>query len=123
MADVVRKLCDFKLSKGRKHVPCGQPVTDSEPTAMTLEMTRYLMDLCDEHKQLLRATVEPFTSVSHDTSLRRGTHVRKAIQTKGGQAFTSRDVRKWLQEQGRDVSGVGRLPQDVIDEYAAAHEG
>lgn len=123
MADVIRKECDFKIHKGRKQVNCGQPVTDSEATPMTLEATRYLMDLCDEHKQLLRDTVLPFTSVAHDTSLRRGTHVRKAVQTKGGQAFTSKDVRKWMQDQGREVTETGRLPKDLIEEYAAAHGG
>lgn len=123
MADVVRKECDFDVQKGRKVVTCGKPVTDAEATALTIGTTRYLMDLCDEHKQLLTETLVPFTSIAYDTQQRRGTHVRKAIQTKSGQAFTTKDVRLWLQQQGREVTETGRLPKDLIEEYAAAHGG
>lgn len=120
MADVVLKTCDFKVDK-RRTKACGNPVPDNEPTPVTIDTTRFLMDLCDEHKQALREALLPFTSVAHDTQQRRGTQVRKAVQTKGGQTFTTKDVRMWLQEQGREVPSAGRLSQDLLEEYKNAH--
>jgi len=37
----------------------------------------------------------------------------------GGRSFTSQDVRKWMKEQGREVSSGGRLPNAVIQEFMA----
>jgi hypothetical protein len=122
VADIVSKTCDKKIPKGRKKVPCGQPVPGNEATAITVGTTRYLMDLCDEHKAELMAAVEPFTEVAHDAQKRTGTQVRKAIQGKGGKAFTAADVREWMKDQGREISGTGRLPASVIREFQDAHK-
>ncbi|MER5754402.1 histone-like nucleoid-structuring protein Lsr2 [Streptomyces sp. NPDC002088] len=121
MADVVSKTCDKKVQRGRKKVVCGQAVPDNEPTAITVGTTRYLMDLCQEHQDELLSAVEPFTSIAHDAQKRLGTQVRKAIKGRGGKAFTAADVREWLKEQGREVSGTGRLPSDLIREFEEAH--
>lgn len=123
MAQIVMKACDFDVKKGRKTEKCGQQVPDNEPTYLTEGTTRYSMDLCAEHQQLMREVLLPFTSIAFDTQRRMGTQVRKAIQTKSGKAFTTKDVRTWLQEQGRDVPESGRLPKDLIEEYANAHGG
>lgn len=113
------RFCDLKVKRGRKEVACGEPVPNDEPTALTLGTTRYLMDLCEEHQQELGEAVGPFISVAHDAQQRRGTQVRKAIQGKSG-AFTTKDVRQWLMEQGREVPPTGRLSNDLIREYQDA---
>lgn len=122
MADVVMKTCDFKVTRNRAKAPCGQAVPNNEPTPITVGTTRFLMDLCQEHIDKLHAALEPYTSIAHDTQKRTGTQVRKAIASKRGLAFTAADVRKWLQEQGREVSGTGRLPEHLIREYQDAHK-
>lgn len=38
-------------------------------------------------------------------------------------APTAADVRTWAAEQGIEVSAKGKLPQDVVDAYVAAHQG
>ncbi|MFJ6508697.1 histone-like nucleoid-structuring protein Lsr2 [Streptomyces sp. NPDC091879] len=121
MADVVMKKCDFKVTRNRAKASCGQDVPNNEATPVTVGTTRFLMDLCQEHIDKMHAALEPFTSVAHDAQKRTGTQVRKAIRGKRG-AFTTADVRKWLQEQGREVSSTGRLPGDLIREYEDAHK-
>lgn len=123
MADVLQKQCDFKIQKGRKQVACGQPVSGAEQTPLTIDTTRYLMDLCDEHRQQLFDALLPWISVATDTQKRHGTHVRKALIGRNGQAFTEKDVRAWLKERGDDVSDTGRLSKNLIEEYQAAHGG
>jgi phage terminase Nu1 subunit (DNA packaging protein) len=121
MADVVMKKCDFRVTRKREKVACGQDVPDNEATPITVGTTRYLMDLCQEHIDHMHEVLEPFTSIASDTQKRTGTQVRRAIKGKRG-AFTTADVRKWLQEQGRDVSHTGRLPEDLLREFEDAHK-
>jgi hypothetical protein len=118
----VDKFCDFKVKRGRKTEACGQDVPNNEATAITHGTTRYFMDLCDEHKQLMSEVLEPFTSIAHNTEKRVGTQVLKAIKGRGGQTFTAADVRVWLKEQGREISSTGRIPVDLIREFEAAHK-
>jgi hypothetical protein len=120
MGEQMTRFCDVKV-KGRK-TPCGQPVPDNEPTHITYGTTRFSMDLCDEHKLKLEAAIQPYTDIAHDTAKRMGTVVRKAVATKRGTAFTTKDVRKWLEEQGREVSSTGRLPDHLIKEFQEAHK-
>lgn len=123
MAEKTSRYCDFvQHRKGKADNVCGQPVPDDEPTPVTLGTTRYLIDLCAEHQEALKADLLPYTSLAHDTQQRRGTAVRKAIQGKAG-AFTTKDVREWLKAQGRPVTDTGRLSNDLIQEYQEAHNG
>lgn len=122
MGDRLSKFCDFKKKKGRSEVVCGKPVPNDEATALTYGTTRFVMDLCDEHREQLEAAIVPFTSVASEAQRRTGTQVRKAIAGKRGMAFTTADVRVWLQEQGREVSSTGRLPDHLIREYQDAHK-
>jgi hypothetical protein len=118
----VDKFCDFKVKHGRKTEPCGQDVPNNEATAITVGTTRYFMDLCLDHQQLMVGALEPFTSIAHNTEKRIGTQVLKAIKGRGGQTFTAADVRVWLKEQGREISSTGRIPVDLIREFEAAHK-
>lgn len=120
MGERVSKFCDVKVKRGRSTQKCGQDVPNDESTALTVGTTRYLMDLCQEHIDDLNANLDPFISIAHDAQKRTGTQVRKALVGKHG-AFTTADVRKWLHEQGREVSNTGRLPGDLIREYQDAH--
>ncbi|MFF1701216.1 histone-like nucleoid-structuring protein Lsr2 [Streptomyces sp. NPDC058252] len=121
MADVVKKACDVKIRRGSKKVACGKDVPNNEPTSVTIGTTKYVMDLCEEHQGALMSALEPYTSVASDVLQRRGNVVRKAIQGKRG-AFTTKDVRNWLKQQGREVTETGRLPNDLIQEYVEAHQ-
>jgi hypothetical protein len=123
MADIISKACDFKVLRRKKTEACGLPVPNNEPTPVTVGTTRYLMDLCAKHQESLIAALQPYTSIASDTQQRNGTAVRKAIQGADGRPFTTKDVRLWLQAQGREVPEAGRLPQALLVEYQEAHGG
>ncbi|RZU36038.1 Lsr2 protein [Streptomyces sp. BK022] len=123
MGERVRKFCDRKVKRGRKAEVCGQDVPNDESTVFQIGTTRYEADLCQEHQDEMLEAMEPYTSIAHTARKRVGTQVRKAIQGKGGQAFTAQDVRQWLREErGYDVPDTGRLTKAWIEEFEAAHQ-
>ncbi|MGI5135676.1 hypothetical protein [Streptomyces sp. CA-106110] len=60
-------------------------------------------------------------SVAHDAQKRTGMHVRQALRGRTGQAFTTKDVRSWLMNQGENVPHAGRLSNEQIKRYEEAH--
>jgi hypothetical protein len=119
--DKVSKFCDLKVTRRRDKVACGQPVPDDQPTYVTFGTTRYGIDLCAEHQETLTKSLQPYLDVASDAQMRTGTHVRKALQGRGGKPFTTKDVREWLASEGREVPARGRLPEDILREYEQAH--
>lgn len=118
MAEEIVRKCDKPI--GKKGNKCGERVPDDTPYTYTLEGVNYEADLCERHIGDLRGCMAPFVAVSRPVSSRSGTTVRKALRGKQG-VFTTKDVRNWLREQGRDVAPSGRLPNELIEEYVAAH--
>lgn len=99
---------------------CGERIPNDAPQVFGLDGKQYEGDFCTKHQEDLRASMAPFVAVSRDTRSRAAQTVRAALKGKKG-TFTTKDVRKWLEEQGRDVASSGRLPNELIDEYRAAH--
>ncbi len=121
MADVIQKKCDFKHHPGTaRERACGKDVPGNEPTSFTVGGTIYESDLCEEHQETLLEDLEPYTSIARQVRRRYGKSVRKAVQGRGG-AFTTKDVRNWLREQGREVSDTGRISEDIIKEFMKTH--
>lgn len=128
MAQRIIRACDFdKPKRGGGTVKCGVEF-DGDPTVFDFENRRYEADLCDEHKQALFESMEPFTRISRSSAVppqkTRNGRGRLVHKSRLG-AFTSKDVRNWLIEQGREneVAPVGRIPNSLIEEYEAAHSG
>jgi hypothetical protein len=118
MQEIVR-LCDMPVNqKGGGSAPHGQKVT-GEPTQFSVGGTGYEVDLCVTHRSEFDKALAPFIEAASPIS-RTGTAVRKALKGKKG-GFTTKDVRKWLSEQGREVAPSGRLPNELIEEYKTAH--
>jgi hypothetical protein len=92
----------------------------ADTTRFTVENLSYQLDLCDEHKESFSNYMEVLVEISEAVGSRTGSTVRKALKGKKG-VFTTKDVRLWLQEQGRDVAPTGRLPNELIEEYKRAH--
>lgn len=126
MAQETIRYCDFdKPKRGGGTAKCGVKIEDGEPTVFDFESVRYEADLCDEHKAALFEAMRPFTTISRESKIvprqprtGRGRLLHKS--SRGG-AFTSKDVRLWLAEQGREVAPVGRIPNTLIEEYKEAH--
>ena len=117
--DIVEKRCDFKMRTGRMERTCGQAVPDNEPTEFALAPDSYSADLCSEHRQTLSDVLSPFIEVGRRSRAIASVNSRgrKVLRGKGGKTFTTRDVREWLQEQGRDVPPTGRVPNVDIEEF------
>lgn len=117
MAQEIIRRCD-KVTKDKV---CGELVADGNPTSFMINAVSYEMDLCERHYAEFTAALEPYMHVAQPTKAKQGSTVRKALKGKTG-TFTTKDVRKWLVEQGRDVSPTGRIPNSLIDEYKAAQK-
>lgn len=115
MQEVIRR-CDL-LVNGKR---CGERVPDDSPTSFAVNSTTYEMDLCATHYQDFYEALEPYLGVAEPTKTRAGRAVRRAIRGQTG-AFTTKDVRQWLQEQGRDVSPTGKIANALVEEYKVAH--
>lgn len=114
MQEVILR-CDFE-EKGSK---CGLVVPDNRTTTFALDAVSYEADLCAKHKKVFEACMQPVMSIARPTTSRAGKAVRQALKGKKG-TFTTKDVRKWLQDQGREVSPTGRIPNALIEEYKEA---
>ena len=112
MQEVIRK-CDYKVS-GKAH---GEVIDG--PTYFTVDDVTYEMDVCAAHEKEFKKALEPFLKIANPVKTRAGRAVRSALRGKKG-TFTTKDVRAWLQEQGREVSPTGRIPNDLIEEYKVA---
>jgi len=114
MQEIIRR-CDREV-KGQ---PCGERVPDDAPTTFVVNSVAYEMDICAQHYQEFFDALEPYLHIAAPTKARAGKAVRQVLRSKKG-PFTTKDVRKWLQEQGKDVSPTGRIPNALIEEYKAA---
>lgn len=113
MQEVVRR-CDRSI--GTKGNRCGERVPNDEPTSFGYRGVTYELDLCEKHQSDLDGVLEPFLHMAEPTTTKNSGAVRRAMRGKKG-AFTTKDVREWLQAQGRDVAPSGRLPNSLIEEY------
>lgn len=115
MLENIRR-CDRPV-KGKR---CGKTTPDNKPTKFMVDGVTYESDLCETHIEELRAALEPFTSIASTSSKRVGKANRKALSTPGGEPFTTKDVRQWLIDQGREVSNTGRIPNSLVEEFIQA---
>lgn len=122
MAEEIIRRCDYKVGRGRNAKPHGELIGDS--TRFKVDNREYLVDICDEHKEALMASLRPFIDISRraGTALPRNSRGRAIMRAKGGKTFTTKDVRVWLQQQpGVTVGESGRIPNEQIEMYKQAH--
>ena len=79
--------------------------------------TQYEIDLSKKHAAAFRKQLAPFVE-----------HARKAGRGQRRPRITSSrqrsgDIRAWAKEQGIAVSGRGRIPASVVEQYEATTRG
>lgn len=121
MEESIRR-CDYLVGRTNRK-PHMEKVEDGLPTQFRVGGKEYEADLCAEHRQALLDAVEPFVAISRRTGTAspRNAKGRAIMRAKGGQVFTTKDVRQWLVEQGDSVPPTGRIPNVDIDRYKEAH--
>jgi len=93
-----------------------------ETVKFGLDGTLYEIDLSKENAAKLRETFAPFVTGARKAS--RGGVVVGGRTASRGSATADREqnkaIRAWAQRKGRKISGRGRIPQGIVDEYHAA---
>ena len=99
---------------------------DGKKADLTIEFaldgTAYTIDLSQANAGKLRKALDPFIAAGTRVGRAPG---RRAAGTATGRATPSREenraIREWAQRAGHQISERGRIPQNVIDAYQAAH--
>ena len=90
-----------------------------ETIQFALGNTTYEIDVCGQHAQQIRTSMEPFVA-----------HARKAGPIAGGRRRRERptsnreqsaSIRSWAKGRGIQVNERGRIPASVVKEYEQAH--
>jgi hypothetical protein len=100
---------------------------DGKPADRTVEFgldgANYTIDLSEANAGKLRKALDPFITA--------GTRVGRSgpgrVGRPAGRSRTSRDrdenraIREWAADNGYEISGRGRIPQNMAEAYRAAH--
>jgi hypothetical protein len=81
--------------------------------------TEYEIDLNRKNARAFRKQLAPF--IEHARRAGRGQRRRQARSASSREH--SGDIRAWANEQGIAVSGRGRIPASVLEQYEAATKG
>lgn len=91
----------------------------NETINFALDGTEYEIDLNEGHANELREALGRFTNASRKVS--GGRSSRPAGRKSSGSGIDTRAVRLWAAENGYNVNTRGRIQQDIIEKYQAAH--
>ncbi|WP_029291400.1 Lsr2 family protein [Cellulomonas sp. HZM] len=78
----------------------------------------YEIDLNEQNVAAFEAAVAPYVKAGRRTS---GATTRTASRRPGRGASNTDAARTWLRAQGHEVGDRGRIRQDLLDIYNAAH--
>ncbi|MEJ5928810.1 Lsr2 family protein [Corynebacterium sp. H128] len=92
----------------------NSPLTKDEVNVIKFSVNgnSYIMDLSEQNAKTFHAALAPFIEVARkDTNT-----ARKTANNPDPKA-----VREWAQSQGIEVAARGKLANDIIEKYLAAH--
>ncbi|MFC0037020.1 MULTISPECIES: histone-like nucleoid-structuring protein Lsr2 [Actinomadura] len=87
-----------------------------ETVAFSIDGASYEIDLSSANAKKLRDSLQPFV----EKSRKAGTARRRRPRT-GSNRERSAEIRAWAKAHGIKVNERGRIPQNVIEKYEAAH--
>lgn len=95
--------------------------TDADRTVQfALDGTSYEIDLNKENAAKLEKALAPFIDKATKVSSARAAGGRATRRTASGRSKAA-EVRAWAKEQGISVPDRGRVPNEVLEQYEAAH--
>ena len=92
----------------------GSQATQS--VSFSLDGHSYVVDLNDQNAAALRAALEPWRKVARPDGHRRPTIVQAQARSRHHGM-----IRQWGADNGWELSPRGRIPQDLLDAFCAAH--
>lgn len=94
--------------------------TDADRTVQfSFDGTSYEIDLSNDNAAKLEKALAPFVEKATKVSSARAAGSR-AKRTASGRSKAA-EVRAWAKEQGIPVPDRGRVPNDILEQYEAAH--
>lgn len=90
-----------------------------ETVSFGLDGASYEIDLSSDNAKRIREGLTPYVEAARKVGGRAGRG-----RGRGGRAGRSADtarVRAWAKDHGYEVSERGRIPSNIIEEYAKAH--
>lgn len=97
-------------------------VESGETVSFSLNGVSYEIDLSEKNAAALRAAFEPWVKAGRRVAASGG--ARSARGGRGRAAAGGRDlaaIRTWAKANGHQVADRGRVPESVLQAYAAAH--
>ncbi len=103
---------------------------DFRPTRFSLEGTEYEIDLSEENVDRLREALSPFIDAARQVQPRfgnapaqsRGSSTkRRSSSSSSSDSSRLAEIRTWANQNGYPTGDRGRLRQEIIDAYEAAH--
>lgn len=111
---LVCDLCEF-----------GDELEATETVALRLDGYGSKLDVCSDHKKEVVETMLPIMEAGRETGEKPDTKKKKsAAKTSAPVPIDpeqSKHIRAWATENGMNVNPRGRIRQDVLDAYNAAH--
>ena len=93
----------------------------ADTVTFTFEGIEYEVDLSQSNVKKLKKALDPYISVARKTGSRRSSGRRSSASTGRSSSGDTAAIREWARAQGLQVSGRGRVPQSLRDQYAAAN--
>lgn len=90
--------------------------SNAQPVTFAFDGTTYSIDLSRKNRTAFEKALKPYIAAA--TKVGRSTTRKPASRRRGPDLSL---VRAWAVEQGIAVSERGRIAQDVVDAYTAAH--
>ncbi|MCT1458602.1 Lsr2 family protein [Aestuariimicrobium sp. p3-SID1156] len=91
----------------------------AETVQFALDGVAYEIDLNEENAAKLRDALQLW--IGHARKGGNGRRRAAASRGTGRSRSQAADIRTWAREQGYEVSGRGRVPEEIRAAYAAAH--
>lgn len=94
-----------------------------ETVTFALDGTTYEMDLSNKEADKFRGVFQDYIAVARKVSGGRGRKASSSRSTSGSGRSSDElaSIREWAKSNGHEVSERGRIKQEVLDAYDAAH--
>lgn len=92
-----------------------------ETVAFALDGVDFMIDLSTENANRLRDTLAQYVGHARRTDRRGGRSGTPKGNANGNGKLDTQAIREWARSQGENVAERGRLSQDLVTRFQAAH--
>ena len=93
----------------------------TETVTFALDGSSYEIDVCDSHGRAMRDAFAPYLGAARRGGGRTARPSGRRRSRRGGSSEAAQ-IREWARSQGLAVPERGRVPAELAEKYAAAHQ-